>query len=119
MGTGKTRELLLQSRTSNNVEAVLPLLLLLLLIPACGWPQTVFLMTFLSNIRWTVPTTTCSMMMRVHGEHGDVMVPGPRLIMTGSSTKMVEDLRRKTVLLTKEKTGPVLMMIAATTWVLI
>merc|ERR1712137_520999 len=49
----------------------------------------------------------------------DVMVPGLRLIMTGLSNKMMEDLRRKTVLLIKQKTGPVLMMTAATTWVLI
>merc|ERR1712098_593220 len=49
-GTGRIREPLLQSRTNNNVEAVLPLQLLLLLIPACGWPQTVSMMTFLSNI---------------------------------------------------------------------
>merc|ERR1719297_628730 len=33
------------------------------------------------------------------------MVPGPRLIMTGLLTKMVEDLKRKNVLLIKQMTG--------------
>jgi len=46
------------------------------------------------------------------------MEPGHRHIMTGLLNKMLEDLRRRTVLHTKEETGAVLMMIAATTWVL-
>merc|ERR1719481_999974 len=85
----------LRLKTRQDVEAVQPFPQSLFLTHVFGNKGVQCLMIYLNSTSWIVPTTTMSMIMKVLGELGLVMVHGLLLSLTGLKLAQMDTHRQK------------------------